>query len=500
MTAHLNVPVMMLLAVLAIGCAGTETSGGLLDQPALPDFESFANQKADTGYVGSKAAEVEATFTGFVHVELPDLTVEEIEEIAAQLPTKPHDYEFRHITAHVTEQMKYARNMLKAEQLDLNLEGGHPQFTRVLVTATGLDLEYSITVESLVKFKALEEMNLTAHDLVGKVIEPVLPLRPEGLYERTLTSCSTDPDTGEEVRELSASNLFYYFDPMRESCPLDEAELVTGRYEVISSLDAPTVYPEYDLLIADRRIDMVAIFGQIVHGELKPDDNGWWAFHNTTWTYESLGFEKVEDLPDGLGHRLELVDQGLTFSITMYNPTGFADAVAGPPTEPGAEARSSHAALSKARFRAAMKANELVYYNGHAFYGSLKVLDEKGAYPEDTYQVVFMDACWSYAYYTKQVFRNKATEADPEGWALVDVVNNTEPGVTGSEATATLMWQILFAGALAAHSGRDVTPYSWNTMIEYMNIHAENRAKNRPDFPDPEIYGVSGVKTNAFRP
>jgi hypothetical protein len=33
-----------------------------------------------------------------------------------------------------------------------------------------------------------------------------------------------------------------------------------------------------------------------------------------------------------------------------------------------------------------------------------------------------------------------------------------------------------------------------------MNIHAENRAKNRPDFPDPEIYGVSGVKTNAFRP
>ena len=150
-------------------------------------------------------------------------------------------------------------------------------------------------------------------------------------------------------------------------------------------------------------------------------------------------------------------------------------------------------------FRSAMKRNEIVYYNGHAFYGSLTVLDEPTAYPADTYQIIFMDACWSYAYYTKQVFRNKATEADPLGWALVDVVNNTEPGITGSETTAAILYDNLFKGAATVRRGGDASLYSWNNMIKYMNEHAQRRADARGE-NNPEIYGVSGVRTNAFKP
>ena len=486
MTTRLHMPTLILLAAMAIGCA-VEVIDNSQGNSTLPSFENFTDHKKDTGYIGNKAVEIEATFTGLVHVMVPDKTPQELEAIAAELRVKPSSYNLRHISVQVTEQMKYARNMLKAEQLDLNLEGGKTNFSEVTVLPTGLALSYSVKVESLVKFKELEKKHLTPQDLVGKVIHPVLPILPDGLFERTGSKCSTDPDTGAEAEELNVNNLFYYFDPLRDSCPLQESELVTGRYEVTSSLNAPTVYPEYNLLVADKRIDMVAIYGQIVHSqELKPDDNGWWAFKNVTWEFETIGFEKVEVLADGLGHRLEIELNGLTISITMYNPTGFADSV---PKED-----------SKARFRAAIKNNELIYYNGHAFYGSLNVLNEKGVYPENTYQIVFMDACWSYAYYTKQVFRNKATDEDPDGWALADVVNNTEPGITGSEMTAAVMWRILFSGALAAHSGQDVTPYSWNNMIKYMNAHAEERAKQRPEYPDPEIYGASGVRTNAFRP
>ncbi len=321
MNVRLKMLILLLLTAPAIGCTD-EVIDYTSDKSTLPGFEDFIDHKTDTGYIGNKAVEVEATFTGLVHVVVPDKTPEELEAIAAELRVKPSSYNLRHITVQVTEQMKYARNMLKAEQLDLNLEGGKTDFSEVTVLPTGLALSYSVKVESLVKFKELEKKHLTAQDLVGKVIHPVLPILPNGLYERTGSKCSTDPDTGDEAEELNVSNLFYYFDPMRESCPLQESELITGRYEVTSSLNAPTVYPEYDRLLADKRIDMVAIFGQIVHSqELKPDDNGWWAFKNVTWEFETIGFEKVEVLADGLRHRLEIELNGLTISIQCTTRT-----------------------------------------------------------------------------------------------------------------------------------------------------------------------------------
>jgi hypothetical protein len=175
-------------------------------------------------------------------------------------------------------------------------------------------------------------------------------------------------------------------------------------------------------------------------------------------------------------------------SITILTPVQFADDV---PREQANEV-----------FRSAMRANEIVYYNGHAFYGSLTVLDDPSAYPADTYQIVFMDACWSYAYYTKQIFQNRVTAMDATGHALVDVVNNTEPGITGSEHTAAILWDNVFKGAAAVRSNADATIYSWNNLIKYMNDHAEERARLRSasNHPNPEIYGASGVRSNAWQP
>jgi hypothetical protein len=206
-----------------------------------------------------------------------------------------------------------------------------------------------------------------------------------------------------------------------------------------------------------------------------------------TWRWEQLGFRVVETYSENRGHRLERTYPGdLVVSIDMYTPVGFADSV------PRDEANQ--------RFRDAIRGNEIVYYNGHAFYGSLQVLDDRDAYPQDTYQIILMDACWSYAYYTKQIFRNRATDADPDGYALVDVVNNTEPGITGSERTATVLWDNIFKGAGQVRAGGDATLYSWNNIITYMNEHAEARARRRTSHPNPEIYGASGVRTNRWQP
>lgn len=472
----------LLAAALATGCALSDAPG-----EDIPGFEDYFDGKSDTGYVGTRAAEMEAVLRGRVKVELPDRTAAELETTAAALRANPSDWNLRSITNQVTEQVKYARNALKAEKLDLNLEGGSPTFSAVTVVGNGLQLDYELKVESLVKFKELESRGLTPADLIGKVVEPRLPLVPAGLFERTSNKCATDPDSGDAVAaaELGAHNLFYYFDPARSGCPLTDADLVTSRYEIRSSLDAPTVYPEYDRLVADGKISMVVIFGQIEHGELKSNDWGFISYGDMTRAFQSQGFTRTEQFPDNKGQRLrKSFPGGLVVDIEMWTPVSIADSV---PRETANEL-----------FRDAMRRHEIVYYNGHAFYGSLNVLDEPTAYPADTYQIIFMDACWSYAYYTKQVFRNKATAADPLGWALADVVNNTEPGITGSEATAAVLYDNLFKGAATVRRGGDASLYSWNNMIKYMNEHAEWRARNRTSHPDPEIYGASGVRTNRY--
>ena len=80
------------------------------------------------------------------------------------------------------------------------------------------------------------------------------------------------------------------------------------------------------------------------------------------------------------------------------------------------------------------------------------------------------------------------------------MINNTEPGITGSEATALVLYENLFKGADLVLADEDASDYSWNNMIEFMNAHAEERAEARSIYPDPEIYGVSGVVTNRWTP
>jgi len=476
---------------MTVGCAEDAPVEGpsVSEELAIPSMEDYFGGKDDTGYVGNRAFELEASFSGRVQVSVPDKTDEELMALAEELLAGTNRWQHRDITAQVTEQIKYARNDLKSENLNLNLEGGDPTFSSIDVIEGGLELVYTVSIESLVKYKDLEDQQLTIEQLVGRQIEVTLPARPEGLFERVGAACASDNETGGPVdpEDLGAHNLFYYFDAEREGCPLTDGELFTGSYHVESSLDAPVVYPEYDLLVEDGRIDMVVIFGQITHGDLERNDWGWIGFHQFSRSLRGIGFRVVEDFADDMGHRMERTfPGGLVVTIKIYTPVGVADHV------PREEANEL--------FRAAIGENEIVYYNGHAFYGSLSVLDDPEVYPADRYQIVMMDACWSYAYYTKQIFRNRATEDDPDGYRLVDVVNNTEPAISGSNQTAVILWNSVFKGAAEVHAGGTGELYSWNNTVEYMNEHAEARAARRTTYPDPEIYGVSGVTTNAYSP
>jgi hypothetical protein len=471
--------------LVASACA----SSGESEDIDMFGFDEFADGKVDTGYLGSRAAELEATFSSKLRVPLPGKSAAELQAMAEKLKSTPTDYALTDVVSAVSTHAKFARNALRAAKYNLNLESGEPVFSVVTVESGALLVEYTLKVESLVKYKDLEAMMLTPASLVGQQIDMKLPLSIDRLRERVGTKCSSDfDDNGAAVPDgdLRADNLFYYWHPERPGCTLTGDQLASSSYKITSSNTQTSVYPEYDKLAADGKITMVQIFGQIEHGDLSPNDWGFLSYNDIKRLLEAQGFRVTKTFPDKKGVRLEkTMPRGLKIEIDMLTPVSFADHV--------------DRELSNAAFREAMKSHEIVYYAGHAFYGSLTVLDEPTAYPQDTYQIMFMDACWSYAYYTKQVFRNRATAADPTGWALTDVVNNTEPGITGSERTAHQLWMNVFAGADAKFGGISTKRYSWNNLIKYMNEHAQRRADARGE-NNPEIYGVSGVKTNAFKP
>lgn len=117
------------------------------------------------------------------------------------------------------------------------------------------------------------------------------------------------------------------------------------------------MYPEYDKLIADGKISMVQIYGQIEHGDLSPNDWGF-SINDVTRTLTSHGFRKTQTFPNNTGHRLrKTMPNGLKVEIDMLSPVSFADHV--------------DREASNAKFREAIKSHEVVYYAGHAFYGLL---------------------------------------------------------------------------------------------------------------------------------
>jgi hypothetical protein len=522
-----------LLVITAAGCAG-----GAGDDSSSRD---------DTGYVSDRTAEFEALFSARVHVPLPDLNPQQLAMAAAEVQDdftnagsrsgetvcapeggqpSPDDFEgdvppercSQLAMDSILNQLKYTRNPLNAVGLNVSLERFEPTIERAAADHGGLEVTYHVQVDALVSLADLAKKGQTPEGLVDSRIETPVPLRPVGLFERIGLSCATDPDTGRldatDIRDINASSLFYFFDPGRDGCTLGPDDVVAGTFYVKQILTSPTVYPEYDRLVADGRIDMSAIFGQIHHGDLIVNgdkiDPGFEYYDDFKSSLESVGFRKVSSLahagfPKGYGERLaKTYPGGLLVQVDMYSPISIADNV------PREQANDL--------FEKVIHGSEIVYYGGHAFFGSLEVLKQASAYPPSIYQIFFMDACWSYAYYTKQVFANKTTPEDPTGFDLADVVNNTRVSV--SETPALALYQRLFEGAAAVRrgevQGKDAERYSWNQIVAMMNDAAEKETNDRnarraayaaqhpeagtPEVAQPELYGISGARTNRWQP
>ncbi len=437
--------------------------------------------KADTGYYSSLATELEGRFYSVLELDVQDLNEEAQKDLLGY-----YQADTAALGQLVDSQVKLAKHQLNREKLHLNLTSENLQISEMTLDNGVLRIRYTVDADTLVTYKELKEAGLEAADLLHRQYSLKVAADPRELFVRFGMSCASGYDDG----SLSDANYFYYFDPDLPGCALKLAADVM--FEVRALLPPSDSYPEYDRLVEDGKVEFAIIFGAAEPGAVHGGDWGVMMWRTFEVNIRLRGFEMVEG--QTIGQRYIRKRAGLTEIINLVSPYDL-EAIA-PNGEPF--------------FVELLRTHEIMIYNGHSFYGSLGVLDDRENYPEDTYQILFMNSCWSYEYYTKQVFKNKVTETDSSGWELADVINNTTYAFFAQmEASTRIVVTNLLAGAESGGRDAEGRRFTWQRIIGVMNDEARGVCPEGVTGMDcrsyqpkekHEMYGVSGVRTNTFTP
>jgi len=439
--------------------------------------------KYDTGYYSSLAAELDGTVSSKVSFDVTAMSEQERQDYLIANVT---DTSSLQTAAHA--QIKLARKQMAKKMLHINLTKGDFQMGEIALATVEntvvLEAAYTVKVEFLVTAKELAEGQITMDDLLNTTHKAKVAADPRNLFGRAGETCASGYTEG----QLQETNYFYYFDPFKSECAVAmlEAELT-----VESLLPTSETYPEYDQLTADGKMELGIIFGA---AESTPYDGDWGVMMWRTYATNLRLAGYQEEIRDR-GRMYTREKEGIVETIELYSPFDL-------------EAMGTDAV--SALLVELLQAKEVIAYNGHSFYGSLDVLQNRENYPENKYQILFMNSCWSYEYYTKQVFENKVTAEDPSGWANADVVNNTQPAYfVNMEVSTRKLVTNLLAGARNGGADNQGRRYSWQNIIGIMNDQVRGVC---PEDADPmdcrlyqetdrhEIFGVSGVKTNTYKP
>jgi hypothetical protein len=293
-------------------------------------------------------------------------------------------------------------------------------------------------------------------DLEQREYAVPLPVDPVGVYSRAGESCAEDWDP----YVLAEHKYHYYFAPHKEGCE-EKLELLQAKLIIDTVYPERTAYPEYDRLL--RPLDDQGTVG-FKAAIMPTDDNEMTQYNSHKERIEDdLGLgDTGEEIDGGKIVRYTWTGDGATAIIDLYNPEKI---------------------YFWSTFKEALKTYDVVYYDGHSNYGTYDMVG-KSEYFADRYQIIMVDACRSYAYYARQVFRAKG------GFDKADVVGTGEsaPFYVASRVMGHLIGGLM-QGIAAVKRGEEHQAPSWQSIVEKMNDAAYH-----------VYYGAAGVRDNAWQP
>ena len=358
----------LFVSALLAGLSGCGQGNEQIEIP--PEEQDLVSpfDKADTGYYSDQATEIQGLYTGQLVLDLSDMSESERQAYIVDLGSG--GWKLRSL---IGDQIKYGKKQLNTEKLHINLSAQDIQDHELTADGTSITITYSLGIETIVSREELEEAGIDLDTLTNKQFPVRLPADPRDIFERVGDACASGFDEG----SLASYNYFYYFEPEKDGCSLQMAD---ASFTLQSLLPQKTTYPEYNRLTADGKVTVAVFFGAAGHEEeVSYYDEGMREHREFVRALESRGFNKVE----------ELDPKGVRYSRTRGNLEEYVDVVS--PTDLHALKHDTDGL-----FKQAVLTHEVIIYDGHSFYGSLNVLRDKDAFPPDTYQILFMNSCWSY--------------------------------------------------------------------------------------------------------
>jgi len=291
----------LLLSLLgtAAACSGTE-SADPADNPFLQDLSD--DGKEDSAYMNPDGIEVEVDLEG--DVEAPAYRIQDGPIDIGQYALT---YFRKSETMFIESLAEDAASQGRAEWL---VDGTWYASDRIPAGAT---LRHW-------RLRGLNTVLLFEHAQgvdVGKTFTAKVPLKPFSVLADAGDKCADDDDH----IGLDSSVYWYRWEPDQASCtiPLQDLKVtVSKKFPTTNS----TRYPEYDKLMADKKVTMVVLFGEIDDGPITENETGMRNFRRFGRWLEDASFKSVVA---PLGKRFEKkLNNGTLVQIDLYSPREFS--------------------------------------------------------------------------------------------------------------------------------------------------------------------------------
>ena len=262
----------------------------------------------------------------------------------------------------------------------------------------------------------------------------VLPLDVTALqrFNRTYDGkCGTN--------EYGVETFWHDFNPKAAGCTFADGDVFRAPVKIQRSAKATTnKYPEYDKVLADDVIDVVAVFGIISSNT--PNDEG--AREMETVTQKTLASLTGGTRKDGAASATVIKSTQVTGKATVggrertVNYTGVL-----------VNEVSSAGADFDAIYGPASAKADLIVYSGHSGLGSnINSLASRTTVVAGKYQILYLNGCQTFGYlgralHDKKIAANGA--ADREGSKFLDIVANALPAYGDDGATGLLLYKAL---------------------------------------------------------
>jgi hypothetical protein len=286
---------------------------------------------------------------------------------------------------------------------------------------------------------------------LGTEFTAPVPLHPGDLMERVGDKCAEyDADI-----ELDQSVYWYLWNPDKSECKAEQTQL---KLTVSKMFAAPkTVYPEYDKLMADKKLTVVLLQGQIGHGALTDYDPGIVSPKRIAQQLIDAGFK---DVAAPLGRRVEKKVKEGTIQVDFYDARVFS----------GLDDEAHFA-----NFQKAISEHEIIVYDGHSMLGASDFW-KRPTYPK-FYQIFLYGGCLGYEYYVRPILERK------DGWKNLDLMSSVVEVSADAEGFASPALNKIFRGV----DGKAKS--SWRTLLTAVRSSVGD-----------STFGVSGVTGNCYSP